>query len=174
RDGWRVTMPNLERTGLIRFDYLDLPEIAADEESWQQRSSGKQKTPVSAFLRDAPAELRLRLCTILLDEMRRSLAVAAEELTEAGFERLRSRSGQLLPGPGALGDNEHPVAPVTVFTSSRRTGQSRSVKNLTARGAFGRYLRRPGLFSHVQPDRITVDDAELVINDLVGVLADLG
>ncbi|KUP98361.1 DEAD/DEAH box helicase [Thermobifida cellulosilytica] len=174
RDGWRVTMPNLERTGLIRFDYLDLPEIAADEESWQQRSSGKQKTPVSAFLRDAPAELRLRLCTILLDEMRRSLAVDAEELTEAGFERLRSRSGQLLTGPWALGDNEHPVAPVTVFTSSRRTGQSRSVKNITARGAFGRYLRRPGLFSHVQPDRITVDDAELVINDLVGVLADLG
>jgi hypothetical protein len=32
--GSRITMPNLEQTGLLRVDYLDLPEIAADESLW--------------------------------------------------------------------------------------------------------------------------------------------
>ena len=33
--GWRVTMPNLEQTGLLRIRYRDLPEVAADAEAWQ-------------------------------------------------------------------------------------------------------------------------------------------
>ncbi|MGO9505739.1 MAG: DEAD/DEAH box helicase [Streptosporangiaceae bacterium] len=33
--GWRVTMPNLEQTGLLRIRYRDLPEIATDAEAWQ-------------------------------------------------------------------------------------------------------------------------------------------
>ena len=28
-------MPNLEQTGLLKLAYRDLPEIAADEESWE-------------------------------------------------------------------------------------------------------------------------------------------
>src|SRR6516162_2832215 len=33
--GWRVTMPNLEQTGLLRITYRDLPEVAADAEAWE-------------------------------------------------------------------------------------------------------------------------------------------
>jgi hypothetical protein len=33
--GWRVTMPNLEQTGLLRIVYRDLPEVAADADAWQ-------------------------------------------------------------------------------------------------------------------------------------------
>jgi len=32
--GWRVTMPNLEQTGLLRIDYESLSEIAADTDLW--------------------------------------------------------------------------------------------------------------------------------------------
>ncbi|MDJ0401771.1 hypothetical protein [Rhodococcus rhodochrous] len=32
--GWRVTMPNLEQTGLLRIDYESLREIAADTHLW--------------------------------------------------------------------------------------------------------------------------------------------
>ena len=38
--GWRVTMPNLEQTGLLTIRYLDLPEIAADEEAWDAQPPG--------------------------------------------------------------------------------------------------------------------------------------
>jgi len=33
--GWRVTMPNLEQTGLLKMDYRDLAEVAADTDSWE-------------------------------------------------------------------------------------------------------------------------------------------
>jgi len=32
--GLRITMPNLEQTGLLRADYIDLAELAADQDSW--------------------------------------------------------------------------------------------------------------------------------------------
>src|SRR5699024_10729784 len=32
--GWRVTMPNLEQTGLLRVDYADLDWLADQEERW--------------------------------------------------------------------------------------------------------------------------------------------
>src|SRR5262249_10513492 len=60
--GWRVTMPNLEQTGLIGIDYADLDEAAAREETW--------KTTYGP-LRGATPEKRGELLRILLDEMRR-------------------------------------------------------------------------------------------------------
>ena len=33
--GWRVTMPNLEQTGLLTVDYRDLTDLAADSDSWE-------------------------------------------------------------------------------------------------------------------------------------------
>ena len=32
--GWRVTMPNLEQTGLLRVDYEDLDWLAAQDTKW--------------------------------------------------------------------------------------------------------------------------------------------
>ena len=34
--GFRITMPNLEQTGLLHVEYVDLPEIARDTDSWAQ------------------------------------------------------------------------------------------------------------------------------------------
>src|SRR5262249_9012029 len=39
RRGWRVSAPNLEQTGLLRIAYEDLPEIAADEALWRDKTS---------------------------------------------------------------------------------------------------------------------------------------
>ena len=58
--GWRITMPNLEQTGLLRIEYVDLAAIAADQSSWD----GKHKA-----LRDAGPGLREDLARILLDEL---------------------------------------------------------------------------------------------------------
>ncbi|GAA2034088.1 DEAD/DEAH box helicase [Nocardiopsis rhodophaea] len=174
KDGWRVTMPNLEQTGLIRFDYVDLAEIAEDDECWQRRAFGKDEVNVSAYLRDASPDLRYHLAKILLDEMRRALAVDVDVFTQAGFERLVSQSDQLLQGPWAVQQDEDRVIPGTVYTVPGRKGGLRTDKHITARGAFGRYLRHPGRFEQVRPGVISTDDAQLVIDDLVGVLTDLG
>ena len=49
-------------------------------------------------LRDAAAGHREELCRIVLDELRRALAVDVDCLTEEGFDRIRRQSRQHLVG----------------------------------------------------------------------------
>jgi hypothetical protein len=85
--GWRVTMPNMEQVGLLVVRYVDLPEIAADPESWADSH---------AALVTAPPELREELARIVLDEFRRVLAIDVDCLTQPGFERIQRESRQHL------------------------------------------------------------------------------
>ncbi|MEV5704496.1 DEAD/DEAH box helicase [Actinoallomurus sp. NPDC052274] len=158
--GWRVTMPNLEQTGLISIDYADLDELAAIENVWDGTYGP---------LRTADAELRAELTRILLDEMRRVLAIDVDCLTDLGFEEM-SRLSRQLKDPWALAEREK-MAPVgTAFARSGRAGGSRSELNLSGRSRFGRYLRRQGRFP-AWTDRVDTDDAQRIISDLLKVLA---
>ena len=98
-------MPNLEQVGLLHVEYVDLPEIAADHESWARLPSGPSRRR---------PDLREELAAILLDELRRVLAIDVDCLTELGFERSsasrastsadrgRSRDGERLAGGTAF------------------------------------------------------------------------
>ena len=111
--GWRITMPNLEQTGLLRFDYVDLDEIAAEPDCWRDAHHA---------LRDDTPEHRAEIARILLDEMRRSLAVQVNVLTREGWERLQQVSDQHLtrclgdPVRGVRHPGPHRVPP------ARRSG----------------------------------------------------
>ena len=87
--GWRITMPNLEQTGLLRIDYEDLDWLAARPERWQS---------AHAVLRGADPALRAEVARTLLDHMRRALAVDVQyfrddfdTLQRASEERLAAR-----------------------------------------------------------------------------------
>ncbi|ONI92383.1 DEAD/DEAH box helicase [Saccharothrix sp. ALI-22-I] len=159
--GWRITMPNLEQTGLIRVDYQDLHESAGYQPFWQD------KYPV---LRDAPDGLREEIGRALLNEFRRVLALAVESFSQDGFERLRNRSGQLLEGPWALGERESEPKVGYAFVRSGRPGGPRRELNLTGRSAFGRYLiNHPELKAVNGGHKLGREDAEKVIRDLLAV-----
>lgn len=79
--GWRITMPNLEQTGLLRIDYLDLPDIAADESLWSKRHFA---------LRDDVSDHREELMRLLLHELRRAMAIDVDCFTDVGSSRYRS------------------------------------------------------------------------------------
>ncbi|WP_289009996.1 DEAD/DEAH box helicase [uncultured Thermomonospora sp.] len=158
--GWRVTMPNLEQTGLIRIDYADLDELAARDALWKDTYGP---------LATADAATRAELMRVLLDEMRRVLAIDAEVLTDVGFEEMRTLSRQLRE-PWALPDRERLVPVGTVFPRSGKAGGSRSELNLSGRSRYGRYLRRPGRFPHWGA-RIDTEDAQRIITDLFKVMA---
>ena len=162
--GWRVTMPNLEQTGLLLFDYLDLDDIAAAQECWAN---------THPLLRDDSVEHRGVLSRIVLDEMRRSLAVDVDVLTADGFERLGQQSDQLLAGTWALAVGEPRVAARTVFGRPSGRGGPREAVHFSGRTALGRYLRRPREFSHADAP-VTVADAQAVIEDLLRVLEKFG
>jgi ATP-dependent helicase YprA (DUF1998 family) len=162
--GWRITMPNLEQTGLLCFDYVDLREIASEPDCWRDAH------PV---LREDSPEHRAEIARILLDEMRRSLAVQVDVLTREGWDRLQQVSDQHLTGAWAIGFDEQGTRARTVYPRPAGPSGSRGNVHFTGRSAIGRYLRRPREFPSTI-GKIGVEDAQAMIVSLLHVLADNG
>lgn len=162
--GWRITMPNLEQTGLLRISYESLSEIAADTALWETSYEP---------LRGADAIQRKELCRIVLDEFRRDLAVAVDCLTEDGFGRVKRQSDQHLEGLWSIPAHEPRPAPAVVTTQKGKPGALRSIARLTGRTALGRYIREAsGLKLASGP--MDSADAQKVIEDLLAVLERAG
>lgn len=165
--GWRVTMPNLEQVGLLRVDYQDLAAIAAEQALW---------SATLPALADCPPELRLELLRIMLDEMRRVLAVEVECLSEEGFDRLSRQVTQHLRVPWVLDDLWRGEVAGAAFPRPGRPGGARGDLNLSGRSAFGRYLRgdnglRQGRYDFATDDAQQAIRQMLVVLERVGVLA---
>ncbi|MET8793219.1 protein kinase [Streptomyces pseudogriseolus] len=157
--GWRITMPNLEQTGLLRIDYEDLAWVAAQPDRWQS---------AHAVLRDADAPLREEISRTLLDYLRRELAIDVQYFRD-DFDTLQRASEERLTGPWVLSDSDQPTVG-TAYPYGSRPGMERSALFLSARGKFGKYLRRnmPAL----REPSVSLDDVQGVIEDLLKVLRD--
>ena len=160
--GWRVTMPNLEQTGLLRIRYRDLPEVAADAEAWRASHV--------ALREDDPAH-REEIAAALLDELRRNLAIDVEYLSDDGFDQVRRLSAQHLKEPWSLPERELPPMAGVAFPGPGKPGQRRSNVYLSGRGQFGRFLIR-----EYANRRITLKtaDAQEIITDLFSTLNESG
>jgi serine/threonine protein kinase/very-short-patch-repair endonuclease len=161
--GWRVTMPNLEQTGLLEVGYLGLTEAAAREELW----SGAAEA-----LRTAEPRVRERVCRVLLDEMRRSLAIEVECFADDEFDRLQRRSQGQLREDWAVGREDRPEVGI-VFPRGGTPGSPRNHISMSGRGKFGRFLKRSETFPGYLP-AITTDDAQQIIANLMKALAEAG
>jgi hypothetical protein len=95
--GWRITSPNLEQCGLLEIRYPALDEICRDEELWATRS---------AALVTASPETRFKIARVLLDFMRRELAIKVDYLDQRFQESIQQQSSQLLIAPWAIDENE--------------------------------------------------------------------
>ncbi|MFF7216657.1 protein kinase [Streptomyces sp. NPDC008238] len=153
--GWRITMPNLEQTGLLRIDYADLNWIADRPERWQS---------AHAALRDADPALREEIGRTLLDYMRRGLAIDVQYFRD-DFDTLQRASEERLTGPWVLSESDRPAVGIA-YPYASRPGMERSALFLSARGKFGKYLRRnmPKLRD------VSLDDIQCIIKDLLDVL----
>lgn len=160
--GWRVTMPNLEQTGLLHVQYVDLPELAADEESWDKAHPA---------LRNTRPQLREELARILLDELRRVLAIDVACLTADGFDQLTRETRQQLVGSWTIGENERLAQVGTAFPRSGKVGGYRGDLNISGRSAFGRYLRRADIGLGMPLDTA---ETQVVIADLLETLMNAG
>ncbi|MER5498552.1 protein kinase [Streptomyces sp. NPDC002561] len=153
--GWRITMPNLEQTGLLRIDYEDLDWIAARPDRWQS---------AHAVLRDADPALREEVARTLLDHMRRALAIDVQYFRD-DFDTLQRASEERLVGPWVLSESDKPTVG-TAYPYGSRPGMERSALFLSARGKFGKYLRR----NMPELRALSLDDVQAVIGDLLKVL----
>jgi ATP-dependent helicase YprA (DUF1998 family) len=157
RRGWRITSPNLEQTGLLKIEYESLDELAADADTWKD---------CHAALVSAKPEHRKAICRVLLDYLRRELAVKVDYLDPLVQEQLKQVSAQKLRSPWALDENERLVSGTIAFPRSRGEGDHEGWTYLSARGRLGQYLRRYSTF----PDwsqALKLDDTEVLIQQLL-------
>jgi superfamily II DNA/RNA helicase len=159
--GWRITLPNLEQTGLLLVEYPLAQLLAEDEERWKD---------ADALLRDSDADQREEIITILLDEFRRGLAIDARELDSEWIDKLRGRSREFLQGVWSMPEREPDPVVGLVTTEPKRNTRARNIMPITGAGAFGRWLRRPQRFGR----KLTTAEAGIVIESLLRVLQEGG
>lgn len=165
--GWRILLPNLEQTGLLSIEYAGLKEFCANEKIW-----GNYHEALGA----ATPATREQVVRVLLDIMRRGLAISVEYLDQQHQETMRSRCRQYLLEEDAtswtLGDGETLFTAAKLWPSSRgrlKADQDRDSMFLSGLSGFGQYLRRHNTFPN-RADPLKVEDASTIIVDLCEAL----
>jgi superfamily II DNA/RNA helicase len=163
--GWRITSPNLEQCGLLSIDYISLADLARDGDFWakplKNKRTGTEETVHRALL-EANAGQRERIIRVLLDHLRRSLAIKEDALTTAGQEKISEQSRQRLCDPWVIEDSEDMVLAAIAWPRSETVNDRHTDLFVSAASGFGLFLRRPGIL----PGAISVADARIIIEDL--------
>ncbi len=130
RRSWRITQPNLEQCGLVRIDYLDLAEICATEDLWQDHDVLRESTP----------QQREAAIRALLEHMRRELAINAPALDPLRQEQLIRQVNAALKDPWRFEENEE-LRQATSFVLPGAESLPEGARSLSARTGIGRFLR---------------------------------
>ena len=163
RRGWRVTSPNLEQAGLLQIDYESLDELAAADEEWQG---------LHPALAVATSEKRMEIARVLLDHLRRELAIKVDFLNERYQESIRQKSSQQLKEPWAIDENEKMAHATIAFPRAQQPGDTREHIFISARGGFGQYLRRRGVLPLME--KLSLDETSQIIKELFQMLRTAG
>lgn len=163
--GWRVTSPNLEQCGLLKINYPSLDELCQSEAHWQN---------CHPALVMASPKTRERIARVLLDYMRRELAIDVEYLTQDFFERVQLQSSQKLRAPWAIDEQEKQEYASVIFPRSRRPNDRMNYSYLSGRSGFGLFLGRHGTLSEYELSghAIKASDKDQICQDLFRVLKD--
>lgn len=161
--GWRVTAPNLEQTGLLAIDYASLDDLVKAEDIWGD---------LHPALAAAPADKRRQAAAVLLDSLRRNLAIQVEYLTTTWQSQLRLRSSQFLLPPWALEEEERLEVASIIYPRSERKDDFQGNRFMSGRSAMGRYVAR-NLSIDGRPT-LKLEEREAVIRDLFTALKKAG
>jgi ATP-dependent helicase YprA (DUF1998 family)/very-short-patch-repair endonuclease len=178
RRGWRVTSPNLEQCGLLEINYHSLAELCGNQEDWEQRysvrdgdtSDGAPKSGLHPALVGARPETRIEIAQVLLDYMRRELAIKVDYLNENTQDRLRQQSSQKLREPWGIDESERLERASVIFPRARQPKERRENVFLSPRGSFGQYLGRTGTFPDWTGGKLDSAERQTIIEDLLKAL----
>ncbi|MCA9979028.1 MAG: hypothetical protein KC413_24875, partial [Anaerolineales bacterium] len=164
RRGWRVTAPNLEQSGLLKIDYVSLRDLCAAEEEWQG---------CHPALTTATPEERYHVAKVLLDVLRRELAIKVDYLDPVYQERIQLRSSLRLIEPWAIDDEETMIHAAVAWPRARRKGDYGGHLFVSSRSGFGLYLRRQNTFPNFTAN-LKMNDTDVMIPQLFRVLEAAG
>ena len=164
--GWRVTSPNLEQCGLLEFEYTGLDEVCNDQEFWEEKKA-------HATLVAATPEQRKNVIRILLDHLRRSLAIKEDSLNLNYQERISDQSRQRLREPWVIEDARDMVRAGVAWPRARMDRERPEDVFISPRSNFGQFLRRSGTLPDLG-DRLTLDATGEIILSLFNCLKPWG
>lgn len=158
--GWRITSPNLEQCGLLEIKYASLDEVCAAEDLWQDSHPA---------LVNASPETRMKICKVLLDYMRREMAIKVDYLNRDFQERIRQQSNQHLKPPWAIDESERMEHAAVLYPRPRSKKDYLGNVYLSERGGFGQYLRRSTTFPGYR-EKITTTHTISIIEQILNAL----
>ena len=162
--GWRVTSPNLEQVGLLTIRYHALEDFCADDRYWQEIHP--------ALVKATPTQ-RQYVSQVLVDTMRKQLSIDVQYLDTEHQETIRNKSYQQLREPWTLDSREQLEYAAVTYPRSRRESDRREAFFLSARGGFGRFLRRSDTFPDF-PEVLGLEETDRIICDLLRTLSHAG
>jgi len=158
RRGWRFNNPNLEQLGLIRIDYQDIDDLAADNDEWADAPQVLQAA--------RPAE-RASVMRTLFDFMRQGLCIATRYLDRTELEQLRTQSYANLCEPWGFTEDERPQ-PAKWFVTRRprdetdRRGRRQNMDDFlvigSSRSRLGKELRKGSAWGGANPYYRQIND----------------
>lgn len=168
RRGWRYTNPNLEQLGLIRVEYLGLDEMCADEDEFGTSHP---------LLKNASPSVRAGLYQVLLDYLRKWMAIRCQVLDPTMIEQMVSRSHSRIRLPWGFSTDEKPRGARWLMISAPKRKQSilRDM-DLVVRGGsrsgLGKALRASKLWNGDGAIRnLNSMEFDIVVGDLLRVAA---
>jgi very-short-patch-repair endonuclease len=131
--GWRIAMPNVEQLGLVQVEYRSLRELCENSEDWRE---------CHPLLRNASADLRETTCRVLLDHLRRELAIDIDVLSTHFEDSIKQRIRMHLSD--AWSSEVHLRLRVGSVAFPHAAGEHERPNSvyISPRGAFGAYLRK--------------------------------
>ncbi|SOY43624.1 DEAD/DEAH box helicase [Cupriavidus taiwanensis] len=158
RRGWRFNNPNLEQLGLIRIDYQDIDDLAADDDEWA--------TAPQVLQAARPAE-RAIVLRALFDFMRQGLCIATRYLDRTELEQLRTQSYANLCEPWGFTEDERPQSAKWFVTArpreeTDRRGRRQNVDDFlvigSSRSRLGKDLRKGSTWGGANPYYRQIND----------------
>jgi superfamily II DNA/RNA helicase len=160
RRGWRVMAPNLEQCGLLEIKYPYLEELCETDKDWQN---------CHLALVTATPETRYKVAKVLLDYMRRELAIKVDYLERNYQEKICQQSTQKLCDPWVIEDIITMAYASLVYPRSKRPEEKKDSVYLSPRSGFGQYISRSSTFPEYH-EKISMDDTLVIIRQLLEVL----
>jgi very-short-patch-repair endonuclease len=182
--GWRVTAPNLEDCGLIRYEYEGLTGgdgLLGETELWTRGFSIRVERNTEEFietpmvLKGCSDDIRLALSTTLLDVLRRNVAIKVDVLDPLKQRDLIDQTQPRLQEGTVwyLSELKELVQSTVAFPRAGRP-TDRSGFFISSYGSFGRYVRR-AVRDHVpKGDPFGRDQVDAVIRFLLQALRRYG
>jgi superfamily II DNA/RNA helicase/very-short-patch-repair endonuclease len=166
----RLTSPNLEQAGLLELDYPWLEDCANEWSSTlPEWFSGDVRDGVLDRFDSLSASDRKRILKVLLDHLRRELAIKADQLDPLAQDAVVARTNQRLQEPWRF-DQERPESSAVVLPRPRAKDDSRGSAYLGPRSSFGAFLRR----ELRSDDKLTLEDTRALLAAIIAGLEEYG